>query len=226
LKKGHGLSTAELDPPGPGTDIPDMVRYDASTNRLCAKIVYYGPGLCGKTTNLRSIHAALPDELKSKMLSLATKDDRTLIFDFVPVEFCDIQRMKTCIQLYTVPGQVAYNETRKLVLKGTDGVVFVADSQNEMMDANVASFRDLEENLKAQGLRLSDIPYVMQFNKRDLPNLASVERMNATLNAVGVPYHESVATTGRGVHDTLKSIVRLVMVRIAQKYDWKSPVGA
>lgn len=205
-----------------------MVRFDASTNKLCAKIVYYGPGLCGKTTNLRFIHDSLPDHVKGKMLSLATKNDRTLIFDFLPVELSDIQGMKTCIQLYTVPGQVSYNETRKLVLKGADGVVFVADSQEAMLEANITSFRNLKENLKEQGLNLADLPHVLQFNKRDLPKLSGVEQLNATLNVKNAPYFESIATTGVGVQDTLKSIVKLVLFKITQKYDWKSaaPAGA
>ena len=208
-----------------------MGRFDVSTNKLCAKIVYYGPGLCGKTTNLRFIHASLPDHVRGKMLSLATKNDRTLIFDFLPVELSDIQGMKTCIQLYTVPGQVSYNETRKLVLKSADGVVFVADSQEAMLEANITSLRNLEENLKEQGLRLADIPHVLQFNKRDLPKLSRVEQLNAMLNKKDAPHFESVATTGVGVQDTLKSIVKLVLLKITQKYDWKSataeqPAGA
>ncbi len=203
-----------------------MVRLDVSTNKLCAKIVSYAPGLCGKTTNLRFIHSTLPEHVRGKMLSLATKNDRTLIFDFLPVELSDIQGMKTCIQLYTVPGQVSYNETRKLVLKGADGVVFVADSQAAMLDANITSFRNLEENLKEQGLNLADIPHVLQFNKRDLPDLSRVEQLNAKLNLRGAPYFESVATTGDGVQDTLKSIVKLVLLRITQKYDWKTAANA
>lgn len=203
-----------------------MPRVDVSTNKLFAKIVYYGPGLCGKTTNLRFIHASLPDHVKGKMLSLATKNDRTLIFDFLPIDLSEIQGMKTCIQLYTVPGQVSYNETRKLVLKSADGVVFVADSQEEMMEANVASFRNLDENLKEQGLRLADTPHVLQFNKRDLPKLSRVEHLNATLNVNNAPFYESVATTGIGVQDTLKSIVKLVLLRITQKYDWKSTASS
>src|SRR5258705_214439 len=182
--------------------------------------------------SLRFIHESLPDHMKGKMLSLATKNDRTLIFDFLPVELSDIQGMKTCIQLYTVPGQVSYNETRKLVLKGADGVVFVADSQEAMLDANITSFRNLEENLKEQGLSLANIPHVLQFNKRDLPNLSPVEQLNARLNLKDAPYYESIATTGVGVQDTLKSIVKLVLLKITQKYDWKStaseerPAGA
>ncbi len=203
-----------------------MVRFDVSTNKLCAKIVYYGPGLCGKTTNLRFIHASLPDHVRGKMLSLATKNDRTLIFDFLPVDLSDIQGMKTCIQLYTVPGQVSYNETRKLVLKGADGVVFVADSQEAMLEANITSLRNLEENLKELGLRLADIPHVLQFNKRDLPKLSDIDQLNAKLNMKGAPYYESVATTGAGVQDTLKSIVKLVLLKITQKYDWKSATPA
>lgn len=198
-----------------------MVRFDVATNRLCAKIVYYGPGLCGKTTNLRFVYDSLPEHIKGKMVSLATKNDRTLIFDFLPLELSQIQGMTTCIQLYTVPGQVSYNETRKLVLKSADGIVFVADSQEEMMEANLASLRNLEENLKEQGMRLRDVPQVLQFNKRDLSDLASVERMNAVLNARQAPYYESIATTGVGVQDTLKGIVKLVLTGIVQKYDWK-----
>jgi signal recognition particle receptor subunit beta len=203
-----------------------MVRFDASAKRLCAKIVYYGPGLCGKTTNLRSVHAGLPEQLKGKMISLATKHDRTLIFDFLPVDLHEIHGLETSIQLYTVPGQVAYNATRKLVLKGTDGVVFVADSQAAMMDANIASLRNLEENLGELGLSLANIPHVLQFNKRDLADISPVAGMTAALNALGAPHYEAVATTGAGVQDTLKSIVRLVLLKIAKQYDWKSPVGA
>ena len=199
-----------------------MARFDVATNKLCAKIVYYGPGLCGKTTNLKFVHDSLPDHIKGKMVSLATKNDRTLIFDFLPLELSQIHGMTTCIQLYTVPGQVSYNETRKLVLKSADGIVFVADSQEEMMDANIASFRNLEENLKEQGVRLADVPHVLQFNKRDLPNLAPVERLNAVLNAKQTPFYESIATTGVGVQDTLKGIVKLVLTTIAEKYDWKT----
>src|SRR5262249_25419430 len=158
----------------PGKRARRMPRFDVSTNKLCAKIVYYGPGLCGKTTNLKFVHASLPDPVRGKMVSLATKNDRTLIFDFLPLELSEIQGMKTSIQLYTVPGQVSYNETRKLVLKGADGIVFVADSQEDMLETNVASLRNLEENLFEQGLDLSELPHVVQFNKRDLPKLSTV----------------------------------------------------
>src|SRR5574339_403011 len=146
-----------------------MVLFNYATKELTAKVVYYGPGLCGKTTNLQWIHEKLPIKNQGKMLSLATKTDRTLFFDFLPIELGTIRGMRTRIQLYTVAGQVFYNSTRKLVLKGADGVVFVADSQSKMLEANTESCKNLEENLRELGLRLDEIPLVMQFNKRDLP---------------------------------------------------------
>ncbi len=200
-----------------------MVLFNYSTKELTAKVVYYGPGLCGKTTNLQYIHANLPSTVKGKMLSLATKTDRTLFFDFLPLDLGEIRGMKTRIQLYTVPGQVFYNETRKLVLKGADGIVFVADSQEQMMGANVESFRNLEENLKAHGLNLGEMPHVIQFNKRDLPRIAGIEEMNAAVNKFNAPFYESVATTGIGVQDTLKAITKLVLLHLTKKYD---PKGA
>jgi len=200
-----------------------MVLFNYSTKELTAKIVYYGPGLCGKTTNLQYIHGNLPDQVKGKMLSLATKTDRTLFFDFLPIDLGDIRGMKTRVQLYTVPGQVFYNETRKLVLKGADGIVFVADSQEAMLNANMESFKNLEENLKGHALRLADMPHVIQFNKRDLPRLSSIEDLNSALNRYNAPFYESVATTGIGVQDTLKAIVKLVLLHLTRKYDTKTP---
>jgi signal recognition particle receptor subunit beta len=199
-----------------------MVLFNYSTRELTAKIVYYGPGLCGKTTNLQFIHENLPGEVKGKMLSLATKTDRTLFFDFLPIDLGEIRGMKTRVQLYTVPGQVFYNETRKLVLKGADGIVFVADSQETMLGANIESFKNLEENLKAHGMKLAEMPHVIQFNKRDLPKLASIEDLNAAVNKYNGPFYESVATTGIGVQDTLKAIVKLVLLHLTKKYDPKS----
>lgn len=196
-----------------------MVLFNYSTKELTAKIVYYGPGLCGKTTNLQYIHQSLPETVKGKMLSLATKTDRTLFFDFLPIDLGDIRGMKTRVQLYTVPGQVFYNETRKLVLKGADGIVFVADSQKQMLSANVESFKNLEENLKAHGLTLAEMPHVIQFNKRDLEKISSIEEMNAAINHYNAPFYESVATTGIGVHDTLKAISKLVLLHLTRKYD-------
>jgi signal recognition particle receptor subunit beta len=198
-----------------------MVLFNYSTKELTAKIVYYGPGLCGKTTNLQYIHGNLPDQVKGKMLSLATKTDRTLFFDFLPIDLGDIRGMKTRVQLYTVPGQVFYNETRKLVLKGADGIVFVADSQEAMLQANLESFKNLEENLKGHAMRLADMPHVIQFNKRDLPRLSSIEDLNSSLNRYNAPFYESVATTGIGVQDTLKAIVKLVLLHLTRKYDPK-----
>jgi mutual gliding-motility protein MglA len=199
-----------------------MVLFNYSTRELTAKIVYYGPGICGKTTNLQFIHENLPGEVRGKMLSLATKTDRTLFFDFLPIDLGEIRGMKTRVQLYTVPGQVFYNETRKLVLKGVDGIVFVADSQETMLGANVESFRNLEENLKAHGMKLAEIPHVIQFNKRDLPKLSGIEDLNAALNKYNAPFYESVATTGIGVQDTLKAIVKLVLLNLTRKYEPKA----
>jgi len=196
-----------------------MVLFNYTTKELTAKIVYYGPGLCGKTTNLQFIYDGLPAHVKKgKMLSLATKTDRTLFFDFLPIELGRIRGMRTRVQLYTVPGQVFYNSTRKLVLKGADGLVFVADSQQKMMESNIESYKNMEENLLEIGLKLDEMPLVMQFNKRDLPNLASVEEMNTLINRHNAPFYEAVATTGIGVEDTLKAVTKLVLNHLAVKY--------
>src|SRR6266581_3056364 len=203
-----------------------MVLFNYSTRELTAKIVYYGPGLCGKTTNLQFTYESLPDNVKKgKMLSLATKTDRTLFFDFLPLELGRIRGMKTRVQLYTVPGQVFYNSTRKLVLKGADGVVFVADSQAKMLEANAESYKNLEDNLRETGLPIEEIPLVMQFNKRDLPNLASIEEMNTQINRHNAPFYEAVATTGIGVEDTLKAITKLVLNHLAAKYQLEAPLS-
>ena len=203
-----------------------MVLFNYSTKELTAKVVYYGPGLCGKTTNLQYIHGNLPANVKGKMLSLATKTDRTLFFDFLPIDLGNIRGMKTRVQLYTVPGQVFYNETRKLVLKGADGIVFVADSQKQMLGANVEAFKNLEDNLKTHGLKLAETPHILQFNKRDLPKLASIEELSDAINRYNAPFYESVATTGIGVQDTLKAITKLVLVHLTQKYDPKARPAA
>jgi hypothetical protein len=201
-----------------------MVLFNYTTKEMTAKIVYYGPGLCGKTTNLQYIYESLPPQVrKGKMLSLATKTDRTLFFDFLPLELGKIRGMKTRIQLYTVPGQVFYNSTRKLVLKGADGIVFVADSQQKMTDSNLESYKNLEDNLREIGLKLEEMPLVMQFNKRDLPNLASVEEMNTLINRHNAPFYEAVATTGIGIEDTLKAITKLVLNHLAAKYNLEAP---
>ncbi len=195
-----------------------MVLFNYATKEITAKIVYYGPGLCGKTTNLQFIYDSLPSNNKSKMLSLATKTDRTLFFDFLPLEIGKIRGMRTKLQLYTVPGQVYYNSTRQLVLKGADGIVFVADSQDYAVDANNESFQNLEDNLKRQGLRVREMPLVIQFNKRDLPNALPIADLNTAVNKLGLPNFPSVATTGLGVEDTLKGITKLVLSHLVNKY--------
>jgi signal recognition particle receptor subunit beta len=195
-----------------------MVLFNYATKEITAKIVYYGPGLCGKTTNLQFVYDSLPSNNKSKMLSLATKTDRTLFFDFLPLDLGKIRGMRTKLQLYTVPGQVYYNSTRQLVLKGADGLVFVADSQDHAVDANLESLQNLEDNLKRQGIRIRDIPLVMQYNKRDLPNALPVPELETEVNKLHVPWFESVATTGIGVEETLKGITHLVLNHLVKKY--------
>jgi mutual gliding-motility protein MglA len=195
-----------------------MVLFNYATKEITAKIVYYGPGLCGKTTNLQFIYDSLPSNNKSKMLSLATKTDRTLFFDFLPLDLGKIRGMRTKLQLYTVPGQVYYNSTRQLVLKGADGIVYVADSQDFALDANLESLQNLEDNLKRQGVRIREIPLVLQYNKRDLPNAMPVKEMDDAINKQHVPYFESVATTGIGVEEALKGITQLVLTHLVKKY--------
>src|SRR5436190_1099130 len=195
-----------------------MVLFNYATKEITAKIVYYGPGLCGKTTNLQFVYDSLPSNNKSKMLSLSTKTDRTLFFDFLPLDLGKIRGMRTKLQLYTVPGQVYYNSTRQLVLKGADGIVFVADSQDFALDANLESLQNLEDNLKRQGVRIREIPLVLQYNKRDLPNSMPVKEMDDAINKQHVPYFESVATTGIGVEEALKGITQLVLTHLVKKY--------
>ena len=195
-----------------------MVLINKAINEVTVKLVYYGPGLCGKTTNLQFIYDSLPSNNKSKMLSLATKTDRTLFFDFLPLDLGKIRGMRTKLQLYTVPGQVYYNSTRQLVLKGADGIVFVADSQDFALDANLESLQNLEDNLKRQGIRLREMPIVLQYNKRDLPNAMPVPEMDPEINKQRVPFFESVATTGLGVEETLKGITQLVLAHLVKKY--------
>ena len=195
-----------------------MVLFNYATKEITAKIVYYGPGLCGKTTNLQFIYESLPSNHKSKMLSLSTKTDRTLFFDFLPLDLGKIRGMRTKLQLYTVPGQVYYNSTRQLVLKGADGVVFVADSQESALDANLESIQNLEDNLKRQGTKIRDMPLVIQYNKRDLPNALPVEKINRELNKFNAPFFESVATTGVGVEETLNGVTQLVLGNLVKKY--------
>ena len=195
-----------------------MVLFNYSLKELTAKIVYYGPGLSGKTTNLQYIYDELPLKSKGRLLTLATETDRTLYFDFLPLEAGSFRGIKTRVQIYTVPGQVFYNTTRRLVLKGVDGVVFVADSQPTMLEANQESVANLRKNLLAHDLRIEEIPMVMQYNKRDLPDVMSVEEMNDKVNTLNVPFYETVASEGIGVEDTLKAISGLVLRSVMEKY--------
>ena len=182
-----------------------------SSREINCKLVYYGPGLCGKTTNLQYIYERTNPDAKGKMISLATETDRTLFFDFLPLALGQIRGFKTRFHLYTVPGQVFYDASRKLILKGVDGVVFVADSQIERMEANLESVDNLKINLKEQGYELEKIPYVVQYNKRDLPNAAPLDEMRRLLNTMGVPDFEACANLGKGVFDTLKATAKGVL---------------
>jgi len=195
-----------------------MVLFNYSTKELTAKVVYYGPGLCGKTTNLQWIHEKLPIKNKGKMLSLATETDRTLFFDFLPIEIGTIRGMRTRIQLYTVPGQVFYNATRRMVLKGADAVCFVADSQEAMLDANLESYENMRQNLEANEIDADEIPVVLQYNKRDLPNALPIEILNERMNPLNAPFYEAVAVKGVGVEDTLKAVTKLVFKALSVKY--------
>jgi signal recognition particle receptor subunit beta len=178
------------------------------------KIVYYGPGLCGKTTNLQHIYSITNPENKGKLISLATETERTLFFDFLPIDLGQIRGFTTRFHLYTVPGQVFYDASRKLILKGVDGVVFVADSQRERLDSNLESLSNLNLNLKEQGFDLAKIPYVLQLNKRDMPNALPVDRLKKLLVVKGEPVFEAVATQGTGVLETLKAVARQVLVEL------------
>jgi mutual gliding-motility protein MglA len=190
-----------------------MTFINYASREINCKIVYYGPGLCGKTTNLQFIYEKTNPNSKGKLISLATETDRTLFFDFLPLELGNVRGFKTRFHLYTVPGQVFYDASRKLILKGVDGVIFVADSQRERMDANVESLRNLEQNLKAQGYDIRSIPYVLQLNKRDLPSAVSVDEMKAKLCLNNEPVLEAIAASeeGIGVFDTLKAVAKLVL---------------
>jgi signal recognition particle receptor subunit beta len=183
-----------------------------ASREINCKIVYYGPGLCGKTTNLQFIYQKTAPESKGKMISLATETERTLFFDFLPLALGEIRGFKTRFHLYTVPGQVFYDASRKLILKGVDGVVFVVDSQEERTDANFESLDNLRENLIEQGYDLDKLPFVIQYNKRDLPNLISVEELRRDLNLTGVPDFEACASTGEGVFETLKAVAKLILI--------------
>jgi signal recognition particle receptor subunit beta len=191
-----------------------MVFFNHATRQMTAKIVYYGPGLCGKTTNLNTIYGKTSTKARGEMVSLNTETDRTLFFDLLPMDVGMVGGFKTKLQLYTVPGQVFYNSTRKLVLKGVDGIVFVVDSQTPMLDPCRESYQNLEENLRELGLNLSEIPTVFQWNKRDLRNVVPVEELEAAFNARGLPSFQSVASDGTGVFETLRGITKLALSHI------------
>jgi hypothetical protein len=194
-----------------------MTFINYAAREINCKIVYYGPGLGGKTTNIQYVYERTGNSTKGKLISLATETDRTLFFDFLPIEFGSIRGFRTRFHLYTVPGQVFYDASRKLILKGVDGVVFVADSQEVRMDANVESIRNLNDNLKDHGYDLMKIPYVLQINKRDLPTAVPVPKLVAALRVKKEPVFEAVATRGLGVFDTLKAIVKSVLLDLRNR---------
>lgn len=189
-----------------------------SSREINFKIVYYGPGLCGKTTNLQYVYKRTNPEQKGKLISLATETERTLFFDFLPLALGTIKGFKVRFHLYTVPGQIFYAASRKLILKGVDGVVYVADSQIERMDANLESLDDLKINLAEQGYELEKLPYTIQYNKRDLANTAPIYMMNKLLNQQNIPWFEGVAVTGVGVFETLKNVAKQVLTEMKKHY--------
>jgi signal recognition particle receptor subunit beta len=205
-----------------------MALFNYATKEITLKVVYYGPGLSGKTTNLQYLHEILDPNKKGKLISLATETDRTLFFDFLPVELGKLKDFSIRFQLYTVPGQVKYNSTRKIVLKGADAIVFVADSQKVMREANMESFANMEENLIANNLDADDIPFIFQYNKRDLSNIMSVHELNHDLNPDEQVYLEAEAVNGIGVEETFQTITKLLIKNLSgkHKFDTKPPAAA
>ena len=194
-----------------------MALINQSTHDISCKIVFYGPGLGGKTTNLRFLYQKIAPDSKGQMISLATELDRTLFFDFMPLDLGTIHGYKTKFHLYTVPGQVFYNASRKLVLRGVDGVVFVADSQTERFKDTLESFKNLQDNLAEMQLSLTTVPLVLQYNKRDLPNIVPLDDLQKHLNQHGFPYFEAVASQGIGGLETLKSIAKTVLSNVGRR---------
>jgi len=190
-----------------------MINY--ASREINCKIVYYGTGLGGKTTNLEHIYSRVNPETKGKMISLATEQERTLFFDFLPIDLGEVRGFKTRFHLYTVPGQVYYNASRKLILKGVDGIIFIADSQRSRMEANIESMHNLYENLSSYGYDIEEIPFAIQYNKRDLEDIQSVEELRAQLNPMEVPDFEAIAIEGKGVFDTLKSVSKRVVANLS-----------
>lgn len=188
-----------------------MVQVNLFRKEVNCKIVYYGPGLSGKTTNLEMVHKKTPSSHRGELTSIATEHDRTLFFDFMPIDLGNVGGMKTKLRLLTVPGQIFYNSTRKLVLQGTDGIIFVADSQRNKLQENIESFRNLEENLRIHNLDIRKIPLIIQWNKRDMPNVMTTQELEREINYLHVPTYEAVAVTGEGVFPTLKKCAALVL---------------
>ena len=190
-----------------------MINY--ASREINCKVVYYGTGLGGKTTNLEYVYSRVNPDSKGKMISLATETERTLFFDFLPIDLGEVRGFKTRFHLYTVPGQVYYNASRRLILKGVDGIIFVADSQRERAEANIEAMHNLYENLESYGYDLSQIPFVIQYNKRDLSNTIPVEELRAQLNPSGVEDYEGVAIEGKGVFETLKAVSKAVVKNLS-----------
>jgi len=188
-----------------------------AAREINCKLVYYGPGLCGKTTNLQYIYSKVNPNSKGKLISLSTETERTLFFDFLPLELGTIRGFKTRFHLYTVPGQVFYDASRKLILRGADGVIFVADSQIERMESNIESMENLEANLVEQNMKLEQMPFVLQYNKRDLLNIVAVEELHSALNPRNLPWFEACAPKGMGVFETLKGAAKLVLNELKKK---------
>ncbi len=203
-----------------------MVHINFGRKEVSCKIVFYGPGMSGKTTNLEIVHHKVPEQNRGELNKVSTDGDRTLFFDYMPLELGSIAGMKTKFQLYTVPGQVYYNSTRKIVLQGVDGVVFVADSSPSKIKENLESYQNLEENLREHGKDLKSLPHVIQFNKRDLPDAMSVEEMNRQMNPYQVPVYEAVAATGQGVFPTLKALSVMVLDSVNKSGAVAAPVSA
>lgn len=196
-----------------------MASINYATREINCKLVYYGPGMCGKTSNLQYIYKAMAHEKRGEMVSLATPGERTLYFDFLPVQLADINGFAVKFALYTVPGQVYYNATRKLVLRGADGIVFVADSQWDLMQENIDSLKNLEENLHEYNTRLEDLPYLLQYNKRDMSDIAPSWYMDYLLNTRGIPAIEASALSGSGVFETLHTLCRYVIRDLTHRFD-------
>ncbi|MEM1453054.1 MAG: ADP-ribosylation factor-like protein, partial [Planctomycetota bacterium] len=203
-----------------------MVQINFAQKSVTVKIVYYGPGMSGKTTNLEVVHQRAPESNKGDLTSISTDGDRTLFFDFMPLDLGTVAGMRTQFQIYTVPGQVYYNSTRKLVLQGVDGVIFIADSSASMMEENLESLGNLAENLAEYGKDIAEIPMVIQYNKRDLPDALPVEELEKQLNPHGVPSFEAVANSGQGVFPTLKSLAASVLDSIHEQTGSSSPSAA